>query len=229
MDEDLHEYRGDEIDVSFDSNRCIHARACVEGLPGVFDPSRRPWVDPDAADVDEVAAVVERCPTGALQYERRDGGENEVAPATNTVTPVPNGPLYLAGDIEIRTPRGEPLLTDTRVALCRCGHSGNKPLCDNSHQRVFEAAGREPGDAPEPTPRSGDASRGDAEGADGRLTVTLSRNGPFSFDGSFALRTAGDAPELADGGTFCRCGESATKPFCDGTHADAGFSTGPNE
>ncbi len=29
-----------------------------------------------------------------------------------------------------------------QAALCRCGHSENKPMCDGSHQRVgFQAAG----------------------------------------------------------------------------------------
>lgn len=229
MEEDLHEYRGDDVDVTFDSNRCIHARECVEGLPAVFDTSRRPWIDPDRADADEVAAVVERCPTGALQYDRRDGGENETPPETNTVTPIPNGPLYIAGDIEIRTQSGETLLRDTRVGLCRCGHSGNLPLCDNSHLRVFEADGHSPENATEPTSESGDVAEGDFDASELQLTVTLNQNGPFSFDGPFVLRTSGDAEENTDGAAFCRCGASAAKPFCDGSHTAAGFSTGPEE
>ncbi|PSQ96202.1 MAG: CDGSH iron-sulfur domain-containing protein [Bacteroidetes bacterium SW_7_64_58] len=31
---------------------------------------------------------------------------------------------------------GDTLLTDTRMALCRCGRSGNKPLCDGSHAEI---------------------------------------------------------------------------------------------
>lgn len=47
MEEDVHRYAGDEIDVTYDVNRCIHVKACVEGLPGVFDPDARPGVRPD--------------------------------------------------------------------------------------------------------------------------------------------------------------------------------------
>ena len=129
----LYEYEGENIKVTYDLARCIHVEECVKSLPGVFDRDRRPWVDPDAGGPDEVAEVIRRCPTGALQYQRKDGGAQESAPSPNRVTVDPDGPLYLEGDIEIRTPDGETLLRDTRVALCRCGASGTKPFCDASH------------------------------------------------------------------------------------------------
>ena len=65
-------YEGTEVDVSFDPEVCIHAGNCVAGLPAVFDTKRRPWITPDASSADEVVAQVKRCPSGALQYERRD-------------------------------------------------------------------------------------------------------------------------------------------------------------
>lgn len=222
MEEDSHDYRGADIAVRFDANRCIHARECVEGLPAVFDVNRRPWVDPDAADADEVAAVIERCPTGALQYERRDGGAAESPPDRNTVTLVADGPLYVRGDVELRTPDGKTLLEDTRVALCRCGHSGNKPLCDDSHTRVFEAEGLDPAAA------AVDADADEQSDAAGRLTVTLLEDGPFRIDGPFDLRSP-DGVDGSDDAALCRCGASGDKPFCDGTHATVGFSTAPGE
>jgi len=63
-------YEGTEIDVSFDPEICEHAGECVRGLPAVFDTQRRPWIVPDAASADDVAAQVARCPSGALKYER---------------------------------------------------------------------------------------------------------------------------------------------------------------
>ena len=65
-------YEGREIEVSFDNEVCEHSGECVRGLPAVFDTKRRPWIEPDGADADEVAAQVERCPSGALQYRRID-------------------------------------------------------------------------------------------------------------------------------------------------------------
>jgi uncharacterized Fe-S cluster protein YjdI len=64
-------YSGAEVDVSFDPDVCIHAAYCVTGLPAVFDTGRRPWILPDGASPDEVVAQVARCPSGALQAERR--------------------------------------------------------------------------------------------------------------------------------------------------------------
>ncbi|MFX4291583.1 (4Fe-4S)-binding protein [Streptomyces bohaiensis] len=66
-------YRGAEITVSFEAALCRHAAECVRGLPQVFDPARRPWIAPDAADADRVADIVRRCPSGALRHRPADG------------------------------------------------------------------------------------------------------------------------------------------------------------
>lgn len=66
-------YRGQRSVVSFDAARCEHAGECVRGAPAVFDTSRRPWIDPDAAPADVVAGVVGRCPSGALRWSAAEG------------------------------------------------------------------------------------------------------------------------------------------------------------
>ncbi|WP_227379575.1 CDGSH iron-sulfur domain-containing protein [Haladaptatus halobius] len=240
MEEDLHEYHGRYIEVSYDHNRCIHVRECVEGLPEVFDPNQRPWIDADNADADEVARVIERCPTGALHYERTDDGTPERIPSSNTVTATTNGPLYLHGDIVIRSHDGELVLEDTRVALCRCGHTMNEPLCDNSHARIFEADGTESVDPAisediedkqveeRDTTDTSNEEDGDDQ-PDGQLVVTPTPNGPIILDGSFELRHGEGEPTRHGEATFCRCGWSATKPFCDGTHSKIGFTTNAEE
>jgi CDGSH-type Zn-finger protein len=57
--------------------------------------------------------------------------------------------------------------------------------------------------------------------------VTVLNNGPIRIEGEFEiLDPAGAAFGLA-GRTvisLCRCGQSANKPFCDGSHARTGFS-----
>ena len=64
-------YETDEIVVTFDPGKCIHSAVCIGGLPAVFDVSRKRWIDLRNADADAVAAQVEACPSGALQYIRK--------------------------------------------------------------------------------------------------------------------------------------------------------------
>jgi CDGSH-type Zn-finger protein/uncharacterized Fe-S cluster protein YjdI len=129
-------YRNDAIAVLWEPKLCIHAGYCFRGLPEVFQPQERPWVKVDAATADKIAEVVMTCPTGALHFERFDGGPQEPRPEETTINPRINGPLYVRGPVRIVGPGGQLIREDTRVALCRCGHSGNKPFCDGSHRRV---------------------------------------------------------------------------------------------
>ncbi|MFI2754153.1 CDGSH iron-sulfur domain-containing protein [Cellulomonas sp. P22] len=58
-------------------------------------------------------------------------------PRPTVVVPCPDGPLLVRGDVEIRTPSGEPVPRRRRtVALCRCGATGIAPFCDGSHKAV---------------------------------------------------------------------------------------------
>ena len=52
-----------------------------------------------------------------------------------TVTVCPDGPLLLRGPAQLRSADGHTVDHDrTVVALCRCGRSRLKPLCDGSHR-----------------------------------------------------------------------------------------------
>jgi uncharacterized Fe-S cluster protein YjdI len=130
-------YRNDAIEVTWEPRFCIHARKCVRDLGQVFNPSARPWIDVDAADPDAIAQTVLECPTGALHFRRLDGGaQEETAEEETSVQPVSNGPLFLRGRLRIVDREGNLIREDTRLALCRCGASGNKPFCDGSHRRI---------------------------------------------------------------------------------------------
>lgn len=126
------EYSTNVVTVQWYAGRCIHSANCVRALQRVFDPRRRPWVDPTAATAEEIVAAVVRCPSGALHFIRHDGGADERPDMPVTVTPVPNGPLYVRGDVEIRALDGTPIRRDLRAALCRCGLAQQVPFCDNS-------------------------------------------------------------------------------------------------
>ncbi|MDP5227425.1 MULTISPECIES: (4Fe-4S)-binding protein [Arthrobacter] len=69
----IREYPGEGFVVTWEAVRCRHATECVRGLPTVFDRDRRPWISTDDATVDEVVAVIDRCPSYALGYRTEDG------------------------------------------------------------------------------------------------------------------------------------------------------------
>ena len=218
MEDKLRKYSTKDITVTWSQTRCVHFAACVHNLPQVFDTDQKPWVQPERADADEVAEVVTRCPTGALHFERTDGGAAEARPECNTIQVAPNGPLYLRGDILIRTSAGEVSLRDTRVALCRCGASSHSPLCDGSHNEVgFRDRGE-----------LGNVQLGGSQPGGG-LEVSPAPNGPLTLRGPFTLIGADGEREGGVQSALCRCGASGNKPFCDGSHTRIDFKTRADE
>lgn len=200
----------DGIVVSFDGRRCIHARRCILALPAVFRAGvEGQWIFPDAAAAEEIARVVGSCPSGALTYQRKDGGLEEQPPGVNTLRPWEDGPNELRGDIQIagQEPR-------KRAVLCRCGQSQNMPFCDNSH---VDAGFRATADIPSKDGKPLDAS-------DGPLLVQPTKDGPNMVSGNLQIIAGSGRKVTTTRKVFlCRCGHSGNKPFCDGSHAKVGF------
>lgn len=213
MSDKVYKYEGKDIIVEYSLKRCIHAAECVKGLTAVFDPNKKPWVEPDAASADELAAVIERCPTGALHYKRLDGGPAEETPKQNLIRIGEDDCLYLHGDFEIAIQ--DDAVRDSRVALCRCGLSKNKPFCDNSHKEGgFKDIGA--------LGTTGAAI--DTNQSVGTVKLTLAENGPILIQGEVEIQDAtGNSSVRVAKGALCRCGASKNKPFCDGAHKDIGF------
>ncbi len=207
-------YDGEAITVTFDLGRCVHARNCYLKLPQVFDPTRRPWVSPDAAPAEEIAATVRTCPSGALTFARKDAGGEETPPRINRVMVMENGPLSVAGDVSVEGGTAEPRLT-----LCRCGLSKNKPYCDYSHvEGGFQATGEPVPELPKTHTDQG-----------GPVAASRAKDGPLKLDGNIEL-TTGTGRHIATlpRAFLCRCGASKNKPFCDGSHKEAGFQDDPD-
>ena len=127
------EYATDEIVVEWEPRLCFHSQNCVRSLPQVFDDSRRPWIEVDAATADEVEAAVARCPSGALRT-RRLGAPPPTRERPTEVRASANGPLLVTGGVLILGADGAFLYEGERAALCRCGGSSNKPFCDGTHK-----------------------------------------------------------------------------------------------
>jgi len=215
MQKKIHTYESDEITVTYDLKRCIHAGECVRGLPGVFDVTKKRWIQPENGAADEIADVIEKCPTGALQYEMKKSGRTEQPSSKNRIQLRPDGPVYFFGDIEVQDHEGNIVLKDTRFALCRCGASGNKPACDNSHQEVSWEA-----DVKADTSKMPEADEAEHD----KLLIKLMKNGPAILEGTYTMESASIGEHTSSKGVaLCRCGASSTKPFCDGTHKEIGF------
>ncbi len=54
--------------------------------------------------------------------------------------------------------------------------------------------------------------------------VEVTPNGPLMVHGEIEIKMVDGSTESKKRATaFCRCGASDNKPFCDGSHRDAGF------
>jgi CDGSH-type Zn-finger protein/uncharacterized Fe-S cluster protein YjdI len=201
---------GEKLTLLYEGKRCIHARFCVTGAPTVFLANvKGPWIHPDAIPVEKLVEIAHACPSGAIRYERKDGEPNETPPPVNLIAIREAGPYAVRGDIRLD---GAP--AHYRATLCRCGASKNKPFCDGSHHSIdFAASG-------EPMTDSTDM----LEVRDGPLEIDPQVDGPLRVRGNLEI-TSGTGRVVArvTQAKLCRCGGSANKPFCDGTHARIGF------
>ena len=212
MSEKFEEYRGTKVLVRFDGAKCIHSRHCVLEQPAVFLANvSGPWIHPDAASPDAAVAVAHNCPSGAISYERLDGGPQEAAPPVNTLHLRENGPLAFRAELVVGAKAA-----GFRATLCRCGASKNKPWCDTSHIAAGFKASGEPATTEVPQPL---AKR------NGALSIAPLTNGPLEVSGNLEICSGTGRTVMRTQKTFlCRCGASANKPFCDGTHKKIGFA-----
>ena len=214
-EKDEYRYPGKKATVSWNRKLCIHISECGRAEGELFVGGRKPWCEPDLASDDETEEVVRRCPTGALSVEFADGSRVEQAPAENSIQVAYNGPLFVSGELQIGDAPADVPGLKFRAALCRCGKSGNKPYCDNSHLgadfRDYGAVGR--------------ASDAGAV-AGGPLQVTPAPDGPLLVKGNVTLvSSSGRESWQGSQAALCRCGASNNKPFCDGQHKLVGFKS----
>jgi CDGSH-type Zn-finger protein/uncharacterized Fe-S cluster protein YjdI len=204
--------RGREFIIHFNASRCIHSRNCVLDRPDVFVPNvKAEWIYPDNASSEAMAQLAHNCPSGAITYERVDGGMGEAPPLVNTLRVRENGPLAINAPLVID---GEE--QGLRATLCRCGQSMKKPFCDGSHTAAgFVASG-------EPTKQESQS----LDLRNGPVTITPKLNGAFLVSGNLEVvsgtgRTINRVTKMV----LCRCGNSANKPYCDGSHTRVGFKS----
>ncbi len=145
--------------------------------------------------------------------ERHDGGAQEAPPAVNVLRVRENGPYAVHAAVDLA---GHGRMF--RATLCRCGRSANKPFCDNAHRAAGFIATGEPA-----------TIESDPLGSrDGTLRIAPLPDGPLQAIGNLEICSGTGRTVFHAGNTrLCRCGGSASKPFCDGTHARIGFRSEP--
>lgn len=65
-------YSNGDITIVWNPGICIHSTNCWKkagGLPQVFDPSKRPWINPAGVESDLIKKQVAACPSGAISIE----------------------------------------------------------------------------------------------------------------------------------------------------------------
>ncbi|MBK9733016.1 MAG: (4Fe-4S)-binding protein [Chitinophagaceae bacterium] len=61
-------YTNGEVTIVWKPDACRHSARCFTGLPEVFDPGIRPWINPQGSTTEKIIAQVSKCPTGALSF-----------------------------------------------------------------------------------------------------------------------------------------------------------------
>jgi len=200
----------DAIRLEFEAKKCIHSRHCVTELPNVFKANTPgKWIFAENTDPNILSMVARECPSGAIRFNRKDGGTQEPKPDVNIMRIRENGPYAFLAELNIDNKN-----QGYRATLCRCGQSKNKPFCDGAHvDAKFAASG-------EPLTIKADS----LDNRDGKLKINRLNDGPLHVQGNVEICAGtGRIVLRTDEVKLCRCGNSKNKPICDGSHIGAGF------
>ena len=124
---------GTGITVRDDRSICVHAGFCGNRVTNIWKQTAH--TDDSVVRV-AVINEVEKCPSGAITYRFDGDGVDNEADYPTEISVISDGPLWVTGGVAVTTSDGTQLEARTRVTLCRCGASANKPLCDGSHKEV---------------------------------------------------------------------------------------------
>ena len=152
-------YEGLQLTVLDNRGICQHAGLCSDRLANVFRAGKEPFVAPSGGRMDEIIRAVRACPSGALSFgidghEAR--GEVDHGHTREPAIEVSkDGPYRVTGGIPLKDAAGNDEqrahgASREHYALCRCGHSQNKPFCSGMHWYV-EFHDPEPDPNAEPT------------------------------------------------------------------------------
>jgi CDGSH-type Zn-finger protein/truncated hemoglobin YjbI len=141
----LDTYPGVRVTVLDNRGTCQHSGLCTDRLATVFRAGQEPFVAPSGARMDEIVSTVRNCPSGALGFAL--DGQDERGPVDWGDTREPaievtkDGPYRVTGGIALAGADATDVARNAgasseHFAVCRCGHSRNKPFCSGMHWYV---------------------------------------------------------------------------------------------
>ena len=132
-DERAKDHPGDGIVMRDDRGVCEHAGFCGTKLTNAWKMTQ---ASGDTAVRAQLIAMIEHCPSGAITHRLSAAGPAVEPDLAVGIGVIDDGPLFVTGGIGVTRADGAVFETRNRMTLCRCGASGNKPLCDGSHAKV---------------------------------------------------------------------------------------------
>ncbi len=139
------QYDGEQVTVLDNRGVCQHSGLCTDRLNTVFRTNTEPFVAPSGGRMDEIVRAVRDCPSGALGlafdgHEQR-GLADWHGRRDPAVEITKDGPYRITGGLSLTGPDGTAVpqgagASREHYALCRCGHSQNKPFCSGMHWYV---------------------------------------------------------------------------------------------
>jgi CDGSH-type Zn-finger protein/truncated hemoglobin YjbI len=150
-------YPGQQLTVFDNRGICQHAGYCTDRLPSVFHSGGEPFVTAAGGRLDDIVAATRACPSGALSFAIDAVEERATVDWHGTREPAievsKDGPYRITGGLPLAEADGTDVAraqgsSREHYALCRCGHSQNKPFCSGMHWYVGFA---DPAPSPRPT------------------------------------------------------------------------------
>ena len=151
-------YPGEQVTIFDNRGICQHSGLCSDRLATAFRTKQEPFVAPSGARMDELVRAVRDCPSGALSLAFDQVEERDLADWHGTrdqeIEITQDGPYRVTGSLPLADSAGADVpraagSSREHYALCRCGHSQNKPFCSGMHWYVdfrdpVRRAGAEP-------------------------------------------------------------------------------------
>lgn len=180
----------------------------------VQKPAQEPVDQPDCNQPQDESLPKSRRALNKWLSERRQKGRQGLVNILNETLVSQFGPYKFKGNITLIHEDGGLELAN-QLKLCRCGHSKNKPFCDEQHiDAEFTDSGRFAQGSQVPQPMR-----------PASLAITCVKDGPLEFIGRMRIMDYLGQQCTKTRGNLCRCGHSANKPFCDGSHKRIRFKT----